>query len=291
MNWKFWQKKSKQGEVELTVRELADKIEVVGEEFIQRTAGLAGQVAELGMQLSGMEQALAKLEQGVAENSLHTNKLSRLQYKIGQDTMVKIDQFAGKMAEGDRWQEAYQSVAERLVASEQQHRQVIQRLVTWLDDLDSVIQEMQKAEPNSWYQLFQQWNSQILQLLDNLGVSQLEVMGQAFDPRLAEALGTVKASEVNRVGTEVTEADGVGGELAPCQIVQVVKRGYWETGSGKLLRKAQVITVEEKSGDEVKDEGDGEREVEVERGNESEREGEREQRRRRRKRWRWRRRK
>jgi molecular chaperone GrpE (heat shock protein) len=278
VNWKFWQKKSKQGEVELTVRELADKIEVVGEEVIERTAGLAGQVAELGMQLPGMEQVLAKLEQGVAENSLQTNKLSRLQYKIGQEMLAKLDQFAGKMAEGDRWQEAYQSVAKRLAVSEQQHRQVIQRLVTWLDDLDSVIHERQKAEPDSWYQLFQQWNSQILQLLDNLGVSQLEVMGQAFDPRLAEALGTVKASEVNRVGTEVAEADGVGGELAPCQIVQVVKRGYWEPGSGKLLRKAQVITVEEKGGDEVKDEGDGERE--------SDGGGDGEQRKRKRKRWR-----
>lgn len=107
---------------------------------------------------------------------------------------------------------------------------VIRGLIAWLDDLDTLTHETNK-EPGVDLGLLRHWSSQILDHLAHLGYEELAVWGQAFDPSLAEALGTT------------TVWSNAADPPALYTVTAVLRRGFrCSTG---IYRKAQVLVYNE----------------------------------------------
>ncbi|WP_185805348.1 nucleotide exchange factor GrpE [Bacillus canaveralius] len=170
-------------------------------------------------------------------------KLSRLQYKTSKDTQEKLDLLNESLDSVIKKQEAFdeQKQAQK-DRDETKLQEAAQSLIHWLDDLDLVNSRLTGENQDSWKKLMEQWIEQLLALLTKLEIQELKVLGSSFDSRVAESIGTVSRTEAktndNRIVTSKANI--------PYQIVEVAKRGFISK-SGTLLRKAQVITLEEEN--------------------------------------------
>lgn len=171
-------------------------------------------------------------------------KLSRLQYKTGNDIQGKLDTVSDSIGSVIKKQEAYDDIHSRLIRAEAKLEDGVQSLIHWLDDLDLVNSRLTGEDQASWKKLVEQWSGQILNMLERLEITELKVLGSSFDPRLAESIGTIsRAEKVASIEKTVAEQEDI-----PYQIVEVLKRGFISE-NGTLLRKAQVITLEEEHSD------------------------------------------
>lgn len=204
------------------------------------------QVQEHLVQIS---QHLILLDQQVTSNSEQiteigdlVRKLSRLQYKTGQDVQGKLEGLTTGLNVVQQGQIAYALDASRLDALEQQKAQVTKILLVWLDDLDFLTPRLKDNGQELWQQLLEQWTSQIFQALHILGISEIEMLGTSFNPKIAESIGTVVRPSVVASGPDEKSIS----PSQPYEVAEVIKRGFI-SGDGKLLRKAQVITYEDKN--------------------------------------------
>jgi molecular chaperone GrpE (heat shock protein) len=164
-------------------------------------------------------------------------KLTRLQYKTGQDILGKLSIFNEQIEVVLKWQEANKVEQTRSTESEAIIKEMSTALIAWLDDMDLVCARLQDEEQAAWHQLVEHWSKHLLNTLALADVRELHVLGTSFDPRWSESIGTApRIAEDARTETTLSSA------AMPYQIVEVVKRGYM-LGSGTLLRKAQVITL------------------------------------------------
>lgn len=199
---------------------------------------------------SAQLEALQRLEEAMrGQHELNQTiqeqlgKLARLQYRSGQETSAQLE----KLGEQIR-KDAERTAAEAEIRREQAAREnVMQRMsdkaIAWLDDLDAVIGRLHGEELAAWSKLLRMWSGQITDMLALADIHELQVLGSAFDPGRCEAVATrpreLSGSAPAGFGEKSAEA------IIPYQVVEVVRRGF-ATGNGTLLRKAQVITLEEK---------------------------------------------
>ncbi|UOF91425.1 nucleotide exchange factor GrpE [Fodinisporobacter ferrooxydans] len=194
-------------------------------------------------QISEQNQSLE--EQGrLLEEQL--SKLTRLQYKTGNDILGKLQNLNESIGTVIQWQEVQDTAEkERNIQTETKLKETAEALIRWLDDLDLVRSRTESEEQAAWNRLFEQWSEQILHVLDKLDIHEMQVLGNSFDPRFAESIGTVPKTDARAhlILAESGQAD------VPYQVIEVVKRGFvWKDGS--LLRKAQVITLEKEKFDD-----------------------------------------
>ncbi len=205
MNLKFWMKRPKTDEFAGNTDQLREQLSQLGE-----------QSAEIGVQM---------------------NKLVRIQYKTGQEILAKIDRITAGMDAVQRWQTDQEVNVARLNEMERQIDFLTGILVRWLDDIDYVCAGLQGEDQGRWRQLLEQWGGQLLTALAEVGVREMDLLGRTFNPQWAESIGTV-ARDPSGVDGEITRL------LVPYEVVSVIKRGFVYS-DGRLLRKAQVISIQE----------------------------------------------
>ncbi len=114
---------------------------------------------------------------------------------------------------------------------------VVRSMVSWLDDLDAlsepaslVVSTSPLATPDM--ELRQRWQQQLLTGLASVGILEIKVLGELFNPRIAEALGTESVAPGQIVVPDNT-------------VIKVIRRGFSQGQS--LYRKAQVQVYKELS--------------------------------------------
>lgn len=219
MSWKFWQ--GRKNNNESVYKQLNEQLTQLGEELSKVSAQITGsneQAAELGGQV---------------------NKLTRLQYKTGQDMHGKLDKLMTGLDTLQSRHSAYDINITQLKTLERQLDSLTGALIRWIDDIDLVCAQLLSTEQEAWLQLMNQWSGQLLTALAGAGIHELDLKGRSFDPRLAESIGTVKLDPAP------TEIRGVENHQSPVpyEVVEVVKRGF-VCSDGHLLRKAQVLTLQ-----------------------------------------------
>lgn len=179
----------------------------------------------------GKQQGEALQEQ-LVELGEQLSKLTRLQYKTGQDIQSKIDRVGDSL----------ESVKKDFAYS-QKDQLLIEALVGWLDDLDYATASLRnrEEEQKAWKQLMERWTQQLLITLASLGVREVDVLGHSYEPRLAESVQTVSWMEWRESTEGFLQQDR---EPAPYEVVSIISRGFWLPDS-TLFRKAKVITLKE----------------------------------------------
>jgi hypothetical protein len=172
---------------------------------------LSAQVSELGSWLETMQSISDQL-----------NKQMRFAFKINQESQSKFDLLLQETKELSAWQRDQVQWQQKLDEWEW-------RLIGVIDQLDHAASFLQEQEDREWYPFFAKLITQLLQELQILRIQEIDVIDKSFDPFTCEALDTMKRVE--------------GEQLVPYQVGKVVKRGFQK--NGVILRKAQVLTIEE----------------------------------------------
>ncbi len=186
------------------------------------------------------QESMNDLTTQCLEQKEEIRKLARLQYRANQDASQKYESL---VLEVTKVQQLYQ---EQLGARQWQElataqwQTAVNGIIRLLDDLDLAISHNKEGQ-DAWSQLLLNWATYSLSLLKDLGVTEISAVGQIFEPRLMDATGTINRTEIEASGETV---------FAPYSVVEVIKRGF-VTKNGEMVRKTQVITLEEDL-DEIK---------------------------------------
>jgi molecular chaperone GrpE len=110
--------------------------------------------------------------------------------------------------------------AERTSAARREKREIILSLLELLDGFELALQYVGDA-PSSWTEGVKTIYRKLVNLLERQGVVPIQSLGQAFDPKLHEAIDSVRSDD-----------------YSPGTVVDEVQRGYrW---GDELLRSARV---------------------------------------------------
>jgi molecular chaperone GrpE len=109
---------------------------------------------------------------------------------------------------------------ERTSSARREKREIILSLLELLDGFERALQHVGDA-PSSWTEGVKTIYRKLVNLLERQGVTPIQSLGQAFDPRLHEAIDSVRS-----------------GDHSPGTVLDEVQRGYrW---GDELLRPARV---------------------------------------------------
>lgn len=187
-----------------------------------------------------VDDLIKQLNEQLNQIGDQVNKFARIQYKMGQELQSKMERLNTGLEALEQRQTTYDRDLKNLNILKYQVEYLTEVLINRLDDIDLLYARLKGESQETWQKLLEQWAFQLLEALGQIGICELNLTGSSFDPRLAESIGTVNR---NTVFTESLEP-GDGRAAVPYQIVEVVKRGFIYN-DGRLLRKAQVITLQE----------------------------------------------
>lgn len=187
-----------------------------------------------------VDDLIKQLNEQLNQIGDQVNKFARIQYKMGQELQSKMERLNTGLEALEQRQTTYDRDLKNLNSLKYQIEYLTEVLINRLDDIDLLYARLKGEGQETWQKLLEQWAFQLLEALGQIGICELNLTGSSFDPRLAESIGTVNR---NTVFTESLEP-GDGRAAVPYQIVEVVKRGFIYN-DGRLLRKAQVITLQE----------------------------------------------
>lgn len=177
-------------------------------------------------QIKDLQETTTDIHTQVENLSDQVKKMTRMQFKSSKNMEEKIDHLGSVLA--------VQSKQHDLIDRyEKQQASFMGNMIELRDELDHVSSGIKESE-RAWQVLLDQWSKTIEKILREIGVYELHVIGQTFNPEVAESLQTVARDSLH-VPPEV-----------PYQIVAVIKRGY-VSENGQLIRKAKVVTVEEEN--------------------------------------------
>lgn len=212
MSLLFW-KKDRQRERDNTVNQIVSQLADIKADIAkinERTEAGLQQWDEFGRQLA---------------------KLTRLQYKSGQEIQVKLGELCQGLAEVQKWQAQYDIKAERLNTLARQQEYLLNMLLCQLDEIDMASAGIKDKENSTWQPLLNQWSQRIIAMLAEMNIYEVDVIGKTFDPQVAEGVGVIPREP----GTDA---------VVPYEVAEVVKRGFVNS-EGQVLRKAEVITYRE----------------------------------------------
>jgi len=212
MNWLFW-KNDRHNELIDEIKRLAEQIAQVKDE-----------VGEIG---EGTAMSLQQLE----ELGGQLTKLTRVQYKSGQEIHANLEQLREGLAQAQQWQAEYGVKAEEVNILTQEKKYLLDILLRQLDEMDAVSAGLKDGDNAEWRLLLDQWRQRMITALADMGIYELDIIGKSFDPQVAEGVGLVPRRPDN------------GGSV-PYEVAEIVRRGFTDR-EGRLLRKAQVITYQE----------------------------------------------
>jgi len=225
MKWNFWKKAEKKQET--CFSQLSAQLTVMSENMEKTAAHMAENLGQL------------------TELSAQVQKVARIQYKTGQDTSGKLELLKVGLDTVQKQQDIQRTAATKIHELEYMVTETANTLIKWLDDIDMITDRLAGKEQGNWQTLLQQWSDQIMLALQKIGVWEIDLLGHTFMPQYAEAIGTVTQNDLNGQ-KNMRNLHSIANNLPqePYAVVKVIKRGYVFSG-GQLLRKAQVITLQE----------------------------------------------
>lgn len=160
-------------------------------------------------------------EQGTAESAAYADDLRAQLEAARAEAAANWDKYLRCRAEMDNYRRRVEATYAQLVR--ESRRALLRRFLEVLDNLDRALATAPDANPAALLEGVELTRKQFLTLLEQEGVRPIAALGQPFDPRLHEAIGTVAVPDA--AGTVVREA----------------LRGY--TVDDELLRAARVIVA------------------------------------------------
>lgn len=155
-----------------------------------------------------------------------------------QPSLSLEEQLAEAQAEASRnlegWQRAQAEFAnarkrlerQRMEAYVNANAEVATRLLPIVDDFERALQNASPAvESDGWYSGVELIYRKLLNVLDGMGVSPIEAIGQPFDPNLHEALGQEPSEEYDSglVAREMQRGYRLGDRLIRPSLVYVAE--------------------------------------------------------------------
>lgn len=174
-----------------------------------------------------LQHQMTELQEQMGKMSEQLTKLSRHQVKSHKNTAEQLENFQHLMTEHVKPKELYAIIQQY----QQQQKRLTESLLAMLDELDYAYAGIKETE-NTWTDSLHHWTENLLSILEQIGIYEKKVLDSSFDPRFAEAIKTI------------TKAELAVPPITDYQIVEVIKRGFIDE-QNQLIRKAQVITVEE----------------------------------------------
>lgn len=215
MGWRFWRNEKGSGK-KRTLGLLKEEVSQV----INKANIIEGQ-------LQGFEHKIEEINRRIVNSEDITRKFLRLEYKSTQEILNKLNQIGETIDYGERYIKIEKEKGHLI----EERNFIIEKTIQWLDDIDLICSKLNKQGQEYWFQLLEDWQKQIIKSLEALKIYEIDVMGKTFNHGFAEAINT-KKREINR-------------DYLPYEVVDVLQRGFM-LGDGTLLRKAEVITIEEK---------------------------------------------
>jgi molecular chaperone GrpE len=155
----------------------------------------------------------------------HWDQVSRNLARLGKQQMranQTIEFLETQLAEAKEQAHEHRREAVRLQESAAGSAQ---KVVEVLDTLDDVLVLARQVRDSAWVSNIERVIQKTLRTFEQIGITEVSALDEAFSPEEHEALDTVEP--------------GKGGR--PYQIVQVIRRGF--RFQGKLLRRAEVVTT------------------------------------------------
>lgn len=215
MGWKFW-RNGKRTETEGTLELLKEEISQISRKF-----------AVIEEHLQEFKHKIEVIDRNSENNENAIQKILRLEYKSSREILNKLNQINETMDYGER----YIKIEKEKDCLVRERNFIIEKTIQWLDDIDSVYSRLNKQSQEHWIQLLRNWQKQIIKTLEMLKIYEIDITGKTFNHELAEAVNT-KEKEADR-------------DYLPYEVIDVIQRGFM-LANGTLLRKAKVITIEEK---------------------------------------------
>ncbi|EAX48944.1 hypothetical protein TcarDRAFT_2633 [Thermosinus carboxydivorans Nor1] len=192
---------------------------------------LAGQLAAIQYALTNLSEQLSADADKRQDISDQLAKLARLQYKSSQEItgrLADVDQRLAALAAA----QAETVVREETVQSLVWQRQyLVDILLQQLDELDRACAGLNGEAAAAWRDLLAAWAERLVAALAAVGLYELNVTGQTFDPEVAIAVGSIRRQQPTQ-------------NAVPYEVAEVVRRGFCD-GAGQVVRKAEVITYQE----------------------------------------------
>ncbi|MDD3305799.1 MAG: nucleotide exchange factor GrpE [Acetobacterium sp.] len=209
MNWKFWKQQKPLED---------DRLDRISDGLKQ-------------LLTATNEQPFERLEMQIKENAELINRLSRLQYKMGQELINKVTPIYENLGDVIEFCQKGQ-VATELAIRENSNRMLVSTLIDSIDTIDGVMQNSRENIPDEWRAFLKTIQISELEGLARVGIRELELLGSSFNPIFAESV-------------EVRAIDQLAGQnkaMRPYEVIEVLRRGFID-GEGRVIRKAQVITL------------------------------------------------
>lgn len=212
VKWLFWQQDSPI-KSELAVQQLTD------------------QVSQLTDRIGELRDSMADNEMKLTELDGQLTKLTRLQFKSGQETQSKLEQLRQELAGERRWQAEYERLADHNDGLLGQRRHILEIIIQQLDEFDAVLAGLQAEAAGAWRPLLAQWIERSLTALATSGIQEITAAGKSFDPQTADGVGAIPRPS----GSD---------SAVPYEVAAVVRRGFMNQ-AGEVIRKTQVIVYME----------------------------------------------
>ena len=175
--------------------------------------------------MKGLQTGHLALQEQQQETVRLVNNLARMQYRWNQAQTEKLDRALQDQRDSSDREKSFETS--------------VHGLLVLLDDMEAIVEHADTSVDNPWLGVIGQWQKQIKLLLQELGVEPISHLGTLFDPKTAEAMDTVSKEEAAQ-----KVQSGWQGIFEPYTVVDIIRKGY-RLVDGKVIRKAQVVTIEE----------------------------------------------
>lgn len=196
-------------------------------------------VTLLDKRFNEIKHEVSVIKEQVLESNEQVAKNSRLQYKTSSDIIKKLESLNQNIEENTIYKDKYEYELKQQKILSDKLFYLIEILINLLDSIDIACDRNPDEKHDNWYNLHKSWQKQIIENLYKIGVVELNILGKRFDPMFAEAVDSISAEQIMNIDKAVSKEN-----FEPFEVVKVVRRGFI-TRDGKLLRKAQVITIKE----------------------------------------------
>lgn len=181
----------------------------------QRSDYRTAQQAEYDQRIERLNQRVDALYTEISHQTTILEQVPKIARIVVKSSGVLDDLLA--QAESDKSAHEASDQARELILN-----QTAEYLMRWVDELSRAV--MHQNQSDLWSDTHHVWLKQATAALEKMGFIEIPVLGKLFDPKVAQAVGTV-----------------VDTEHPPYVVVEVVERGYLR--ADQLWRRAAVITV------------------------------------------------
>lgn len=218
MGWGFWRNKRKTVNKQLL------------ELMIEQKTLMNNKFSIIEGYLQKYDEKFEEIDQQIDNSEDLIEKDLRLQYKYSQEILKNLEREDKIIDKIENYSKKYMEIENERDRLSKDKSYILERYIQWLDDIDLVHHNVNTEGQESWIQLLQNWQMQILKSLEFVGIYEMDILGKSFNYAFAESVGTREKEDSK--------------EYMLYEVVEILQRGFMYE-DGTLLRKAKVTTIEE----------------------------------------------